>query len=104
MLKVTDAAIKQIKESATQSNMVGMPLRVAASRNKDGSINYGMGFDENKSDDDAVIECDGIEVIVGPSSRDLLTGCVLDYVELDSGEMNFIFINPNDPSHGQAQQ
>lgn len=102
MLKVTDAAIKQIKIAATQGNMVGMPLRIAASRNKDGSINYGMGFDDSKSDDDAVIEAEGIEVIVGPASRDLLTGCVVDYVELDGGEMNFIFINPNDPAHGQA--
>ena len=102
MLKVTDAAIKQIKEAATQGNMIGMPLRIAASRSKDGTINYGMGFDDNKSEDDAVIELDGLEVIVGPSSRDLLTGCVVDYVKLDSGEMNFIFINPNDPAHGQS--
>jgi iron-sulfur cluster assembly protein len=34
-----------------------------------------------------------------PGSVELLTGAMLDYVELNPGEWRFIFINPNDPSH-----
>ena len=62
-----------------------------------------MGFDDNKSDEDAVVELDGLEVIIAPSSRDLLIGATIDYVPLENEEMHFIFINPNDPNHKAPQ-
>jgi iron-sulfur cluster assembly protein len=102
MITITDAAIEKIKLSASLNDMSGLALRVAATRQEDGSISYGMGFDEKNEEVDALIECGGIEVIVGPSSRELLTGLTIDYVKLDDGEENFIFINPNDPTHGQT--
>jgi len=30
-------------------------------------------------------------------------GATLDYGEIDPGESQFIFINPNDPTHSAAQ-
>ena len=30
-----------------------------------------------------------------------VTGATLDYVEVNPGELRYIFINPNDPSHKQ---
>lgn len=98
MLTITDAALEQIKQSITD-DVAGMALRIAAAKADDDSIQYGMGFDDNKTDDDAVIELDGLEVIVAPGSRDLLIGATIDYVELEEGNMHFIFINPNDPNH-----
>lgn len=102
MITITDAAIEKIKESAGQEDMQGLSLRVAAMKQEDGSIGYGMGFDEKKEDEDAVVDCGGIEVIIAPSSRELLTGMTIDFVKLDDGEENFIFINPNDPTHGKT--
>ena len=101
MITITDTAIEKIKESASQEDMQGLALRVAALKQEDGSIGYGMGFDEKK-DDDAVVDCNGIEVVIAPSSRELLVGMSIDFVKLDDGEENFIFINPNDPTHGQT--
>jgi len=98
MLKITDAALEQIKKSMAKDN-AGLSLRIAAAKDKDDAIQYGMGFDDNKTDDDAVIELDGLEVIVAPDSRDLLIGATIDYVALDGDNMHFIFINPNDPNH-----
>lgn len=98
MLKITDAALEQIKKSMVDDN-AGLSLRVAAAKDKDDSIQYGMGFDDNKTDDDAVIEFNGLEVIIAPDSRDLLIGATIDYVALDGDNMHFIFINPNDPNH-----
>ena len=101
MITITDAAIEKIKESANQGEMQGLALRVAAMKQEDGSIGYGMGFDDKK-EDDAVVDCAGIEVVVAPETKDLLIGMTIDYVKLDDGEENFIFINPNDPTHGKS--
>lgn len=98
MLKITDAALAQIKGSMSDETR-GMALRVAASRGQDESIQYGMGFDDNKDENDAIVELDGLEVRIGASSRELLTGATIDYVQMDDNNMHFIFINPNDPSH-----
>lgn len=103
MISVTPAAAEQIRLSAQQGNMQGMPLRIAAKRNDDGSIHYGMGFAEEQQEGDQKFMSEGIEILVSPMSADLLKDTILDYVELDNGEMQFIFKNPNDPNYQPAQ-
>lgn len=98
MITITDAAIEQIKKSATEGDMAGMSLRIAASKDKNGNIEYGMGFDNNKADSDATVSIGPIDVLIGESSRELLTGATLDFVAIEEEEMQFIFINPNDPN------
>ncbi|WP_126455184.1 HesB/IscA family protein [Sulfuriflexus mobilis] len=98
MITITDAALEQIKKSASEGDMAGMSLRIAATKDKDGNIEYGMGFDNNKTDSDAVVSIGPLDVLIGESSRDLLTGATLDFVAIEGDEMHFIFINPNDPN------
>lgn len=98
MITITDAAIEQIKKSAAEGDMAGMSLRIAASKDKDGNIEYGMGFDNNKADNDAVVSIGPIDVLIGESSRELLTGATLDFVQIEEEDKHFIFINPNDPN------
>lgn len=98
MIKVTPEAAKQIKTSAKQGKSEGMPLRIAATRNEDNSIHYGMGFDDSKEDDLSVTTED-IEIVVSPVSAELLRGTVVDFVELEPGNPQFIFMNPNDPAY-----
>lgn len=98
MISITPGAASQIKLSAQQSKSEGMALRIAATRNSDNSIHYGMGFDDSKEDDISVTSED-IEIIVSPASADLLKNTVLDYVELEPGKFQFIFMNPNDPNY-----
>jgi iron-sulfur cluster assembly protein len=57
-----------------------------------------MGFDD-KADGDLEVVASDIKVLISPGSAELLTGATLDFVELNPGELRFIFINPNDPSH-----
>lgn len=99
MIIVTPAAAEQIKISAKQGKAEGLPLRVAAQRNDDGSLHYALGFADEEHDEDLTFKSEGIEIVVSPMSLDLLTNTVIDYVELDSGEKNFIFKNPNDPNY-----
>ncbi|HEY9052647.1 MAG TPA: iron-sulfur cluster biosynthesis family protein [Gammaproteobacteria bacterium] len=98
MIKLTPAAAKQIRLSAKEGNLDGLPLRIAATRQDDGSIHYGMGFDDVKEDDTSYTS-EGVDVIVSEISKDILTGTTIDYVELEPGKPQFIFMNPNDANY-----
>jgi iron-sulfur cluster assembly protein len=98
MMIVTEQAAEQIRAAAAQGEAQGMALRVAARRNPDGSIAYAMGFDA-VVDNDTRISAHGVELVVGPTSTELLAEAVLDYVELEPGDFQFIFMNPNDPHY-----
>ena len=101
MFKITDNAAKQIKVAAEQSDAGNMVLRVAAKANQDGSIEYGMGFDE-ANEADIKVEHGDVEIVIDPASNDLLEDATMDYVELDQGQFHFIFMNPLDPNSTPA--
>ena len=98
MIKVTPEAAKQIQISAQQGKAEATPLRIAATKNQDGSFHYGMGFDDSK-ENDIEVKTEGINVIISPESAELLKNTTLDFVELEPGKSQFIFMNPNDPSY-----
>ncbi|MDP1649081.1 MAG: hypothetical protein Q8M01_12905 [Rubrivivax sp.] len=96
MFSVTTAAASEILAAAARSDAAGMALRVAARQVADGSIEYGMGFDEQREDDEPAT-FDGLTVLVGSPSRPLLAGTVLNYVEVGPGRFDFVFIpSPDD--------
>ncbi len=92
MFSVTSAAALQIQQTATTSGAQGMVLRIAARVDVDGSMQYGMGFDDPK-DEDMKLELEGVSVVIADEYQELLTDTVLDFVELSPGEFNFIFID-----------
>ncbi len=98
MISVTPEAAKFIKESAKQGNTQGMPLRIAAMRQPDGNLHYALGFDDTTRDNDQTYQSEGIDVVVADASLPLLNGTVIDYVELEPGRFEIIFVNPNDPA------
>ena len=68
-------------------------LRIAARSLPDGGIDYGMGFDEQREFDLELVT-QGVNILIGPASRALLEGVTLDFVELEPGQLHFIFIPP----------
>ncbi|HET9578157.1 MAG TPA: hypothetical protein VFP44_10050 [Usitatibacter sp.] len=92
MITLTPAAAMQIREAAARSRDAAV-LRVAARRLADGTIDYGMGFDEWRNGDVRVV-CEGVALVVAPPSRELLEGVVLDYVEIAPGDLRFVFAAP----------
>ncbi len=92
MFTVTSAAALQIQQTATTSGAQGLVLRIAARVDADGSMQYGMGFDDPK-DEDMKLELEGVSVVIADEYQELLTDTVLDFVELSPGEFNFIFID-----------
>jgi len=97
MITVTPEAAEQVRESARQAKLEGMPLRVAVTRLEGGGLHYALGFDDNSHDGDKTFQSEGIDIVVAPQSMDMLDGTVIDYVDLE-GKMEIIFINPNDPA------
>ena len=95
MITVTEAAADQIRVAATAADAAGLPLRIAAQRDADGSLQYAMGFDEARSGD-LELDSEGVGLVVDAAHHALLAGMTLDYVEYEPGDFRFIFINPND--------
>jgi len=69
-----------------------MALRIAARIDPDGSMQYVMGFD-NPIDEDMKLDLEGVAVVIAGESQELLDETTLDFVELEPGKFNFIFID-----------
>jgi iron-sulfur cluster assembly protein len=94
VFQVTSTAAEQIRNAAEVQDD-NPSLRVAAKIDEDGELVYGMGFDEER-ENDIVIECEGVTLLVAPRSHELLDEATLDFVELRPGEFQFVFINPKE--------
>lgn len=99
MIIITPAAADQIRNSARAGQLEGLAMRIAARRDADGSIHYGMGFDDAEHEGDLRLNTAGVDVVIGESSRILVDGMTLDYVEIEPGSWQFIFLNPNDVNY-----
>ncbi len=101
MFRVTAAAAAQVKVAAQQGGMDGLALRLAAQKKPDGSFDYRMGFDEAK-DEDIELASEGVKIVMAPEYVPLLDEATLDFVELEEGDFQFIFVNPRDPNYSPA--
>ena len=90
MLSLTTTAALQIRRAAADAGGDDWALRVAAKRERDGSVTFGMGFDEPRQGD-MPLQVQGVNVVIAPPSQPMLDGIVLDFVELEPGQFNFIF-------------
>jgi iron-sulfur cluster assembly protein len=91
MFTLTRAAAQQIQLAATASAAQDLALRIAARQAADGSVEYGMGFDEAQ-DEDLRLLLEGVAVVIADPHQPLLEDTTLDFVELEPGAFNFIFI------------
>jgi iron-sulfur cluster assembly protein len=98
MFKVTPQAAAQVRAAAEQGGTTGMALRLAVQQRPDGSFDYRMGFDEG-TEDDIRFTSEGVEIVMAPEYVPLLDSTTLDFVELEPGDTQFIFLNPKDPNY-----
>jgi iron-sulfur cluster assembly protein len=103
MFKVTEAAAKQVLSAAKQGGTEGLSLRLAANQKPDGSIDYHMGFDD-ATDEDIRMTSQGIDIVMAPEYAPLLAEATMDFVEIESGQFNFIFLNPKDANYSPPQE
>lgn len=96
MFKVSKSASAELKSSMKHHDFDDMPVRIAAQRADDGSIEYQMGFDEPGPGDTMIAAGGGIDIVIAKDHLPLLNGAELDFVLMDDEQHHFIFMNPND--------
>jgi iron-sulfur cluster assembly protein len=99
MITVTPDAASQIRFSAAEAGINDAILRIAIKKMQDGSLHYAIGFDDAISETDLRFESEGVQLVVSEASKPLAENMTIDFVELDNGEHNFIFLNPNDVNY-----
>jgi len=103
MFRVTTAAAEQVRSAAKQGGTEGLSLRLAAHQKPDGSIDYRMGFDD-AVDEDIRIVSEGVDVVMAPEHVPLLDSATMDFVEIEPGQSQFIFLNPKDPNFSPPRE
>lgn len=92
MITITQNASNKILELMKEEQDVS-GLRVYVRGGGCSGYQYGMSFESKISDDDTVIEKDGVKVVIDPQSAPLLQGAEVDYVESIQGS-GFAVKNP----------
>jgi iron-sulfur cluster insertion protein len=90
---VSESAARRIAFLATKEAKPVM-MRVAVLGGGCSGFQYNFSFEEQRNDDDLLIERNGASVVVDATSLELLKGSELDYVEEMVGS-SFQVKNPN---------
>jgi len=95
MIKVTDSALKKIVESRKDENLPNTHmLRIKINVGGCSGYNYKMDFTDQTNENDKILECEDVKVVIDNKSFLYLIGMTLDY----EGGLNgsgFVFSNPN---------
>jgi iron-sulfur cluster insertion protein len=96
MINVTPTAASKINELLIEENKQSAGLRVFVQGGGCSGFQYGLMIDEGEGDatTDAVIESNGVKLLVDPISARYLTGAEVDFVDNVTGG-GFTIKNPN---------
>jgi len=91
---LTDAAARKVQQLILEERNPQLKLRVYISGGGCSGFQYGFSFDEEQSEDDIVVQNDGVTLLVDPLSFQYLMGAEVDYTESLQGAQ-FVIRNPN---------
>jgi iron-sulfur cluster assembly protein len=92
---VTETAAKEIKRIADENQIENPILRVRVVPGGCSGFQYAMGFDDEISENDRVVEAEhGVKIVIDEFSAPYINGAVLDYV-MDFMGGGFTIKNPN---------
>lgn len=94
ILNVTPSAVNIIKSLLEQRGIPGYALRVFVSGGGCSGLNYRMAFEQTPASHDAVVDVDGVRLVVDPTSLLYLQGATIDYVD-SVFNAGFRIDNPN---------
>lgn len=94
LITVTTKAATKVKEFITTEGKQSAGLRVYVAGGGCSGLTYGMAVEDAPSDEDIVIEENGLKVFVDPASAKYLKGCSIDYLETLEAS-GFKINNPN---------
>lgn len=94
MIQLTPKAAKAIQRFIKFSETPVIGMRVSVSGGGCSGYQYGLKLEATPAADDAVLEVDGIKMLVDPDTRPLVDGLVIDFIDTMT-ESGFKFENPN---------
>lgn len=90
----SDKAAAKVKALITADGDEALRLRVFVTGGGCNGFSYGFTFDEDVAEDDAVVDREGVSMVVDAMSYPYLDGSVVDYIE-DLNGSQFVVTNPN---------
>jgi iron-sulfur cluster assembly accessory protein len=93
-VSLTDAAAAKLRELTAEEINPSVGLRVYVYSGGCSGFRYGMMIEDAPTEDDRVLETNGVKVYVDGKSVDLLAGSQIDYVDTLMGA-GFTVNNPN---------
>jgi iron-sulfur cluster insertion protein len=93
-LLFTDNAANKVRELIQEEGNPELKLRVFVTGGGCSGFQYGFTFDEVANEDDAVMEKNGVTLLIDPMSYQYLVGAEIDYSEGLEGSQ-FVIKNPN---------
>jgi iron-sulfur cluster insertion protein len=91
---ISERAAAKVKRLMEAEENPGLKLRVFITGGGCSGFSYGFTFDEEVGEDDAVVERDGVSMLVDALSYPYLVGSQVDYHENLQGSQ-FVVANPN---------
>ncbi|GIP59975.1 iron-sulfur cluster assembly accessory protein [Paenibacillus woosongensis] len=94
MINISDSAMARIKQMLEQEETPDMFLRLGVNEGGCSGFSYGMGLDDQESEEDVHMDVNGLKVVVDKDSIRYLNGLEIDFKE--SGMSGgFTIHNPN---------
>ena len=93
-IRLTDNAVKKVRALVADEGNPSLKLRVYITGGGCSGFQYGFSFDETVSEDDTIIERDGVTALIDVMSFQYLVGSEVDYSEGLEGS-RFVVNNPN---------
>jgi len=94
VITLTDTATTKVRQLIDAEGEAGLALRVAVRPGGCSGFSYEMFFDTDIADDDLKTAYGDVQVVVDPSSAQLLEGATLDYKD-GLEQSGFAITNPN---------
>ena len=94
IVNLTDAAATKLREITAEETNPNVGLRVYVYSGGCSGFKYGMMIEDAPTEEDRVLQANGLKVYVDGKSVDLLTGSEIDYVDTLMGA-GFTVNNPN---------
>jgi iron-sulfur cluster insertion protein len=95
MLTMTETAAKKVGELRLEEGKPEWGLRIRIVGGGCSGMSYELGWEDQETEGDSVIEAHGIKVFVDKNSAPYLTGTEIDYVENNMMGAGFAIKNPN---------
>jgi len=94
MISISESAGEKIQEMLAAEEIPDLFLRIGVQEGGCSGFSYGMGFDDEKHEDDRELDVRGLKIVVDENSFRYLNGLEIDWKESAMGG-GFTIHNPN---------